>query len=403
MAVDTRPKNKKRVRPRRVIKKAKPAPPKKKKPDANKRPRFAIKVTRKKLVKRAKPVPPKKKKPSAKKRVRFAIKVTQKKLVVPPKKKKPVTKKKLRPNETCRGGGFKFNARGDDASCFKSCPKSRGPAFCDIPYDVMQDLGDMLNASTEMEDMIENNPKLSFCMIIDKMLPASCMRGWRLTRFLGRGIAGYVFASRHCKTRAAGALKIQVSGDRQTTMSHSREVSTHKKFTSAQLSPKIHAYCSTRKFGGTIFFLNMTRIDTVLDEWLRTRRSKNVIDQLVDRLFEMIRVMDKKGYAHGDLHGANIGFVYKRRGAPGRIQILDHGFATTKTSLPEIEVVQFLRTLDKRYSRRVHEPTAKYLRDRFVAEARRIYGFKISKNINSLEKEFSRLRKKLRGMIRNAK
>ncbi len=400
MAVQTRLAKKRMMRPQRVKRKI-PVNPKKK--VMKKRVVRRKKVTKRKITKRRKVIKKKKvvkkRKVIKKRKVVKKRKVTKKKKVV---KKRKVVNKSVKIVEACKPTActFQFNARGDDAPYFKSAIVSRNPLFCDIPSYVIKALGHMLSASYELDRMLHDNKHMSHCDIINSLLPMSCMKGWRLTKFLGEGIAGYVFGSRHRNTHETGALKIQVAEKGHTMMD---EVNTHKKFAAVGLSPKIHSYCSTKKFGKEIFVLNMARIDTVLDHWLRTSRPNSVIDTLVERIFEMIDVMDKNNLTHGDLHSDNIGFVFKRKGSPGKIQILDHGFATTKFSFPEIEIVQFIRTLHKVFSPRVHARTSTYLRDRCISEAKRIYGLRIPKGLNSLDSEFSRLRNKLKRKLANSK
>lgn len=362
MAVQTR--RQKKILPARAIKKF--CPRKRK-----------IKTTRRKALGKAQPP----RKAPAKTNIR--------------KIKKDKIKTKKKKCASAAKNDFYFNARGDNAPSFETCVKSADPDFCDIPHHVMQDLGRLLNVSYEMRDMIDDNDDLSYCEIINKLLPQKCLGGWRVSTYLGSGVAGYVFGSHNSKNKKTGALKIQVPGRNHTIK---QEVSNHKKFASMGLSPEVHSYCSRQKFGGTIAFLNMARIDIVVRKWLRTTRSKMVIDQFVEKLFDMIAVMGKQGFTHGDLHSENIGFVYKRTGVPGKIQILDHGYAHTKGSMPLLEIVQFMRSITTRYAPRSHAPTTKYLTKRCIEEAWNIYGFKIRKGINHLEGEFCRLRGKLRRM-----
>ena len=310
------------------------------------------------------------------------------------RKKRNTTKKKTKPKS------IRFNARGDRASPYRSSAKSKAPTFCKIPDGVMVELSEMFDVEDEMLDIAAKHPDWSFCEILTEMLPAGCMRGWRITRFLGNGIAGYVFGCRSKKEAKGGALKIQHVSCKKSMQ---KEIDAHRMFTKLGLSPKILFHCTTRVRRSTVFFTNMERIDTTVDHWLEQRRSKKVLNLFVERLFDIFKIMSRKGLTHGDFHTGNIGFVYNREGAPGKIQVLDHSYTTTKGSLTEIDLVQFMRTLHRRYNKRAHRESTNYLLDRCKQEAKSRYGLKISRSLTYLEERFSKLRSKLRRMKSKSK
>lgn len=303
-------------------------------------------------------------------------------------KRKPAPKAKPKP--VCKGNGVLFNA---NTGHFKSCKKSRGAGFCDVPLEVLEELSCMFDFQQELEYAIEDFHNLSRCQLLSKLLPATCMRGWRITRFLGKGKFGYVFGSRNSTTNETGALKIQ---DVRNKEQIAHEISAHKKFTSLGLSPKIHSYCSTTKYRKRFFFLNMGRIDTTLYQWLHVKRSKRMLDRLVDRVFDIIVRLDKKGVTHGDLHNENIGFVYARKRTPGKIQVLDHSWSSTGFSFPELEIVQFMRTLGQDFSPRISLETISHIRQRCKEKAKLIFDLNVSRSGRTLDKRFDALHDKLR-------
>ena len=259
----------------------------------------------------------------------------------------------------------------------------------------MVSVSEMFDVEDKMLGIANNHPNWSFCEILTKMLPAASMRGWRITRFLGNGVAGYVFGCRSIKGAMAGALKIQHATCNKTMKN---EIDAHRAFTKLGLSPKILFHCTARVRRNTVFFTNMGRIDSTVDYWLEKKRSKKVLDLFVKRLFEILEIMSRNGFTHGDFHTGNIGFVYNRKGVPGKIQVIDHSYTNMKGSLVEIDIVQFMRTLHRRYNRRANKDSTNYLLDRCKQEAKSRFGLKISRSLTYLEERFSKLRTKLRRM-----
>lgn len=253
----------------------------------------------------------------------------------------------------------------------------------------------MFNVEKQLMRIAKGWPDATNCDLLSAALPAKCMRGWRITKYLGRGAFGYVFASREVKGSKKGALKIQVKG---RTSAMKNEITAHKEFSRLHLSPMIHSHCVTAKHRRSVFFVNMARIDTTLERWLESRRSKAMINLFLDKFFGILEVMRKKGVTHGDMHSGNIGFVYKRQGKPGSIQLLDHGFSSTKGALTELEIVQFVRSMRRAFMPRGHRQTIDYLVQRCREEVRIRYGLRLCRSGSSLDEKFGLLRRKLRRM-----
>lgn len=315
-----------------------------------------------------------------------------------PARRKPVRRTpkripKKRTRETDKATAFDALQR---SRPFKSCPRSRSTTFCDVPYEIVTEIAALVDAEKEMHKLAWECPKASLCEILTRILPAKCIRSWRITKFLGEGSVGYVFGCR-CKTSSkTGALKIQKIGRNDHP---ANEIKLHKKFSKLGLSPDMHSHCTLVKNRRTLSLLNMDRIDTTLTQWLQKKRTKKVLNTLVDRIFHILAVMRRKGVTHGDLHSDNIGFVYKRTTTePGRIQFIDHSYATTKGAITELEIVQFMRTLHRDFSPEIHGESRPYILQRCQDEAARIYGISVSRSLTWLDDRFSTLRGRLRRM-----
>lgn len=290
-------------------------------------------------------------------------------------KAKPKAKPKGKPRKKSTSA-FEFNARGERAAPFRPNAALMAPGFCDIPVEVLTNVAWIFGVQKEMMDIAMNYTRSTFCDILSLMLPVPCMREWKITHYLGSGTEGFVFGCRSRRGSNTGALKIQPMKDKNATR---RQIQVYKKFAALGLSPKIHSHCTKVKTGSTVLFLNVDRIDTTLKQWLMKRRSPKMIDLLVRRLFDVLRVMRENGLTHGDFHVSNIGFVFKRDSSPGKIQIIDHGDATTKGALTETDLVQFMRTV-MIWRNELHGETSKYLQRRFRAEALRQYGVRLSQS-----------------------
>lgn len=304
------------------------------------------------------------------------------------KAKQKITKKPAKPNLTPSMLWFDAK-RGDHASC----DKSKSADYCNIPGYVMMELSEMFHVENEMSRTLMASPTKTYCEVLTKMMPASCMRQWRITKFMGRGASAYVFGCRHRKTNSAGALKIFSANDSSLVRS---EVKSHNIFSKLHLSPKIISHCSLRKGRRRIYFLNMSRVDTTLYKWLAERRSKKLLDGLITRIFDILVLMEKHNITHGDFHLDNIGFVYGRGREPGRIKILDYGYASTARAMPEIELVQFVRTLHSRYTPRINRENANYIIKQVRSESMRQFGLSIPRSLTHLEERFTQLRRKLK-------
>ena len=315
--------------------------------------------------------------PAAKKRRKRPAAKPKKRAGVRPKKKAvKVAKPPL----------IAFNARGNNALPFRSCQKSAVPNFCDIPDQRMDNFLRMFNLDKKGIGLKKQCPWETNCDIISRILPAKCMRGWKITRYLGKGAYGQVFGAR--SSSKTGALKIQHYRNKSSL---NKEIKSQKQFFKMGLSPEIHSYCTIDRGGHRISFLNMGRIDTTLEHWLEEKRPNEMLDLLVERLFQILDVMRKKGVTHGDFHAGNIGFVFKREGAPGKIQLLDHGWSSTKGAMTGIELVQLMRTLHNYYMPQAIKSNLSFLLRRCQKEAKRRYGLQISQSLDTLDRQHEAL------------
>lgn len=358
-------------------------------------PQQRIRVCRKKPQKRVKKVI----RPRRKKAVK-AVKSTKKLDRTQPYKSSKSTKKldRSQPYKSSRSSPksvlktIHFDPRGDHAKTYKSFAQSRDTRYCNMSHHTLMDLGHTMGISYELDRAANNRGKKNFCEVLTEYFPVNCLKGWRITNFLGAGTFGFVFSIRSGTSRR-GALKVVKD---EANFSVAKEIAMQKRFHKLGMSPPVIDHCSyTPKGGERVHFILMERIDGVIDSFLQKRAPSNLLDTMVDRLFQIIQKMEKENLTHGDFHTENIGFVYKRANTPGNIQIIDHGMSSDKGSNPELEVVQFLRTIESRYSPRMDSQNRKLVKARVHKLACEKFGLKIPKTLNALESRFVNLRRKL--------
>ena len=286
-----------------------------------------------------------------------------------------------------------FDPRGLSAPAHKSHAHSKSTTYCKLTHRNMMELGHTFGVSYKLEKAIEERGKRSLCEVLSDFFPVQCLKGWRITNFLGAGSFGYVFSIRNSHNKR-GALKIVRD---EANFSVDKEIIVQKKFHDLGLSPGVIDHCSYKppRGGDRVHFILMERIDGVIDNFLMKKSHHKLLDTLVDRLFQIIKKMKDKNLTHGDFHSENIGFVYRRGDNPGTIQIIDHGMSIENGSNPELELVQFMRTIESRYSPKMNPDNRKFIKQKVHAMSKSMFNINLPKSLNGLENRFITLRRKL--------
>lgn len=365
------------------------------------------KACKKELKQKAQVIRPKKRVKQVEHR-RKQIQVRKPKKIKKVKKVKKVTKAKTKAktipatSRICRRNGYlytscrrktiSFDPRGKSAPAFESMGQSKSTTYCKLAARVLMDLGHIMGVSYQLERAINERGKKSLCDVLGTFFPVDCMKGWRITNFLGAGSFGFVFSIRDYNNKR-GALKIVRD---EANFSVKKEIEMQNKFNDLKLSPDVLDHCSFKpRNGGRVHFIIMERIDGVIDNFLQRKSHRPLLNTLIERLFQIIQTMDRNKFTHGDFHTENIGYVYRRGDNPGRIQIIDHGMSSCTGSTPELEVVQLLRTLDSRYCPKIHPANQKFVQDKVRDLAWKRFKLKPPRSIGGLENRFVQLRRKL--------
>ena len=348
------------------------------------RPRKAKKV--RKVVKKRKITPRKRK--SKKKPVKRVKRVT-----IRAKSNSKTAKYAGIPHRAHHHKTIHFDPRGLSAPAFNSMAHSKSTTYCKLSHRNMMDLGHTFGVSYKLEKAMEERGKRSLCEVLSDFFPVNCLKGWRITNFLGAGSFGFVFSIRNGHNKR-GALKIVRD---EANFSVDKEIDMQKKFHKLGMSPNVIDHCSYKppRGGDRVHFILMERIDGVIDNFLMKKSHHKLLETLVDRLFQIIKKMKDNNLTHGDFHSENIGFVFRRGDNPGNIQIIDHGMSTGNGHNTELELVQFMRTIESRYSPKMNADNRKFIKQKVTEMAKSMFNITLPRSLGGLENKFVNLRRKL--------
>ena len=195
-------------------------------------------------------------------------------------------------------------------------------------------------------DSLAKVKKHSPCLTLGHFFPKKCLpKGWKITGILGHGSFGFVFSTIGPKNER-GALKVIKDDDDDGSEEEEiqREITFNKIFHSLELSPKYMNHCKFSPERGVILHtIHMGRIDSTVGEYLNKELTSEEIDNLVEKIFELLVKMEKNYVTHGDFHPGNIGLTKNRNGVPGKMQLIDFGFSSIRKFTPKLDIVQLLR------------------------------------------------------------
>lgn len=265
------------------------------------------------------------------------------------KVKKTVVKKSVLKKKTIvskKGGKPKvsdtthLNLLGD-GKYFKDTTVKR-ENVCRIKKSDLEVLEDVLNISVNESKRVKNN----YCKHVEEMFPVRIVPdNWRITNVLGSGASGVTLGTRGPNNKA-GALKIVQENNIELL---ENEISMGEEFHKLGLSPRTTKVSSFVYGKGKTWFhtIHMGRLDGIIGPYLESNPESEIVEKIVKKVFDLIKKLDDNNIVHGDLHFDNIGFIHSRGAEEvGKIQIIDHGYSRMGVSLPKLEILQLLRSLN---------------------------------------------------------
>lgn len=237
------------------------------------------------------------------------------------------------------------------------------------------------------------------CETVTALLDCSCMRGWRITKFIGAGASGHVFRAVN-KNGTKAAIKVQI-GNKQRL---NKEVRAQKAFERRGLAPKVLRYCSFKPVprlswkehkrlndslpgksvpfpteveddpgGALVHIISMEEIDGVLGEWLRREKSEDQLKEKAGQIVALMKAFQKHKLTHGDFHLNNIGWKYTNKSKTKmKLMPIDFGRSHIGRAYTNIEMGSLVRTIDSTFRSRVppinRRSLVKYIRDISIEE-----------------------------------
>lgn len=230
------------------------------------------------------------------------------------------------------------------------------------------------------------------CNAIQNAFPSPIvLPGWRITKFLGNGNFGVAMGTRGPQNES-GALKIIKENKIALVDS---EIEMGNKFHKLGLSPK-NKKVTTFKLGRNFYHsIHMDRLDGIIGTYLASNPPKKTIEMIIEKTFRVVKKLSDNKIVHGDLHFDNIGFIHSRnKDEVGKLQVIDHGFAKSGMSLPEIEVLQMLRSTQ--FMDGITKENAKFIHKKIRDGAKKYFGIDgLPSDIDSQDNLMSTLRKKI--------
>lgn len=174
------------------------------------------------------------------------------------------------------------------------------------------------------------------------------------SRLLGQGGSGTVLAA--CRDRyTCAAVKIQQIFSRTD---FEREVNMQKKFSRMSLGPAILSDPTFFSHDGKYF--GVIVMDTVVGDLmslLEKNLAQEYVDVVVSYILNMIVLIAKAGFTHGDFSIANMVYVYNRDAWSEMVLrplMIDFGWTTSKVVWPQYDTLQMLRTSLPQFTPNMH-------------------------------------------------
>ena len=228
--------------------------------------------------------------------------------------------------------------------------RSRSASAVDINFcTVTKKQTDEFVKSMNLKKVFKTRPGKSTCVsMVEQIFPSFVNR---LTRTLGAGEFGTVFASRgpNSEKTAVKVMRDTVDEDGtpiNTLKDVGKEMEMGFKFNALGLAPEI-LDMETKVFNvgnnkkETIHFMSMGRVDGTVQSYLSEPRSDQELESIFSKVFDVVLELKNENLNHGDLHIGNVGFIIGDDGEM-EIQLIDYGFSMDGQFV-ELDVLQLIR------------------------------------------------------------
>ncbi len=203
-----------------------------------------------------------------------------------------------------------------------------------------------LNRDELMEDIFPMNRTAKFAV---KMIgKARCLQGYEYVSFLGSGVGGVA-----CAVRKDGIEKVvKVMTYSEASL---KEVTNLREFQRRGIGVKYIDHCSI-KLGSMkkqYILILMEKLDGTLFDLIKNNTSldQRILQSIGDQLIDLIRKMRKYKISHGDMHVANIGYIWEdEQHSSIKLKLLDMGLSDIEQSLTDRDIMRLTSSFFERQS-----------------------------------------------------
>ncbi len=210
--------------------------------------------------------------------------------------------------------------------------------------------------------------------IMDSVREEKGMDGLVIQRYLGRGSFGSVYSAsnRH--------LNLVLKFEHVSSRDMKQECKMHKLFHQKNIGAPEPLFCKEfHKNLGRIFVTGM-KLDRYAEKFglfnkmLDKLQPPAILDYVLESIDGMLTSMCEHNLIHGDFHWGNIGFQESARESrlsfPVRVEeekmyvsplVIDFGYSKEGRCIPEIELLQLIRTLYPQVMPEINRENAEYL------------------------------------------
>ena len=168
------------------------------------------------------------------------------------------------------------------------------------------------------------------------------------------------------------------------------EIEVIEKLGKLELAPKIYKSEVITTYGTDKAYYEMEMMTGTVDELLTRRLIEKDLNIILNMIMTLLERLCKEGFSHGDFHWRNIGFDYSKDRDSLTVKVLDLEFSEFKCN-EQLDIVQLIRTIDKRYSPSVENNNREYIRNKLIEFYNSKFQTELTKD--KVEEEFKRLGK----------
>ena len=120
-------------------------------------------------------------------------------------------------------------------------------------------------------------------------------------------------------------------------------------------------------------YTEMEKLDGTIYDLLTVPLTEKELDIILRLVNELLLRLYKLKISHGDFHWENIGFTYDDKKDCITLKMIDFEFAENKSDFRK-EVVQLIRTIDKKYTPLVSDTNRAYISKRLISYYKNNFG-----------------------------